>query len=65
MDGLLTKRLVRSDLSALDIHTDIRAGKTLVGLAYNNSPKPTFFEATTYDKACPAKNDPLPGRGAF
>ncbi|KAJ8113604.1 hypothetical protein OPT61_g4300 [Boeremia exigua] len=40
-------------------------GKTLVGLAYNNSPKPTLFEATTYDRACPAKNDPLPGRGAF
>lgn len=40
-------------------------GKTLVGLAYNNSPKPMFFEATTYDKACPAINDPLPGRGAF
>ncbi|KZM23178.1 hydrolase [Ascochyta rabiei] len=41
------------------------SGKTLVGLAYNNSPKPTFLEATAYDKACPPKNDPLPGRGAF
>jgi hypothetical protein len=41
------------------------AGNTLVRLAYNNSPKPDFVAATAYDKACPAKNDPLPGRGAF
>jgi carboxylesterase type B len=47
------------------ISANVSVGKSLVGLAYNNSPKPTFFDATTYDKNCPAKNDPLPGRGAF
>ncbi|KAF2134298.1 cholinesterase precursor [Dothidotthia symphoricarpi CBS 119687] len=40
-------------------------GKTLVRLAYNNSAKPDFIEPITYDAVCPAKNDPLPGRGAF
>ncbi|KAF3041469.1 hypothetical protein E8E11_006081 [Didymella keratinophila] len=48
-----------------DLYAKSGTGKTLVGLAYNNSPKPTFFEANTYDKACPVINDPLPGRGAF
>ncbi|XP_014552299.1 hypothetical protein COCVIDRAFT_110675 [Bipolaris victoriae FI3] len=38
---------------------------TLVELAYNNSVKPNFVNPSTYDAACPAKNDPLPGRGAF
>ncbi|KAF1945365.1 cholinesterase precursor [Clathrospora elynae] len=38
---------------------------TLVELVYNNSPKPDFVDPAVYDAACPAKNDPLPGRGAF
>lgn len=38
---------------------------TLVRLGYNNSVRPDFVEATMYDTACPAKNDPVPGRGAF
>jgi hypothetical protein len=46
-------------------HANICIGKTLVGLAHGNSAKPTFLEPTTYDKACPARNDPTPGRGAF
>jgi carboxylesterase type B len=48
-----------------DVYAKYGAGNTLVGLAYDNNPKPTFFKANTYDKACPATNDPLPGRGAF
>ncbi|CAO2649032.1 Nn.00g099810.m01.CDS01 [Neocucurbitaria sp. VM-36] len=40
-------------------------GTTLVQLAYDNNPKPTFVDPAIYDEACPTKNDPLPGRGAF
>ncbi|KAF2112845.1 cholinesterase precursor [Lophiotrema nucula] len=40
-------------------------GNTLVRLAYNNSAKPKFVAPSTYDSPCPAKNDPLPGQGAF
>ncbi|KAI8935861.1 hypothetical protein NX059_007378 [Plenodomus lindquistii] len=42
-----------------------KTGKTLVQLALSNSPTPKFVDPATYDAACPAKNDPLPGRGAF
>ncbi|CAN9187836.1 unnamed protein product [Alternaria alternata] len=38
---------------------------TLVELAYNNDPTPKFVNPKIYDASCPAKNDPLPGRGAF
>lgn len=38
---------------------------SLVELAYGNSVKPKFVSPSIYDAACPAKNDPLPGRGAF
>jgi carboxylesterase type B len=38
---------------------------TLMRLVYNNSAAPEFVNPLLYDKACPAKNDPLPGRGAF
>jgi hypothetical protein len=38
---------------------------TLVQLAFNNSEEATFVDSSSYDKACPQKNDPLPGRGAF
>ncbi|EOA80944.1 hypothetical protein ACJQWK_09942 [Exserohilum turcicum] len=38
---------------------------TLVELAYNNNVKPTFVNHQIFDAVCPAKNDPLPGRGAF
>ena len=41
------------------------AGETLVELAYKNDPEPTFVQPSVYDAACPAKNDPLPGRGGF
>ena len=40
-------------------------GNTLVRLAYDNSPRPDFVAPAQYDKACPTKSDPLPGRGAF
>ena len=40
-------------------------GDTLVRLAYENSPEPDFVAPAEYDQACPAKNDPLPGRGSF
>lgn len=40
-------------------------GNTLVRLGYNNSAMPSFVSPNTYDGACPAKNDPLPGQGAF
>ncbi len=39
--------------------------KTLVQLALNEDSKPSFIDAMVYDKLCPAKNDPLPGRGLF
>ncbi|KAI5377849.1 hypothetical protein J4E82_003229 [Alternaria postmessia] len=38
---------------------------TLVELAYNNDATPKFVKPKIYDASCPAKNDPLPGRGAF
>lgn len=38
---------------------------TLVELAYDNDVKPKFVDPSIYDASCPAKNDPLPGRGAF
>ncbi|CAN9463568.1 unnamed protein product [Alternaria alternata] len=38
---------------------------TLVELAYNNDATPKFVNPKIYDASCPAKNDPLPGRGAF
>ncbi|KAF2737760.1 cholinesterase precursor [Polyplosphaeria fusca] len=40
-------------------------GKTLAELGYKNQAKPVFVEPDTYDAPCPAKNDPLPGQGAF
>ena len=40
-------------------------GTTMAHLAYNNSATPVFVNPMLYDKACPAKNDALPGRGAF
>lgn len=52
-------------LLRIQSNADALKGKTLVELAYNNSPKPTFVEPKMYDAPCPAKNDPLPGRGAF
>ncbi|KAH7356153.1 cholinesterase precursor [Pyrenochaeta sp. MPI-SDFR-AT-0127] len=39
--------------------------KTLVQLALNNRVWPNFVDPAVYDAPCPAKNDPLPGRGAF
>ncbi|CAA9964651.1 PnbA Carboxylesterase type B [Pyrenophora teres f. maculata] len=38
---------------------------TLVELAYNDNILATFVDPLIYDKPCPARNDPLPGRGAF
>jgi carboxylesterase type B len=38
---------------------------TLVELAYNNEPEPRVVDPAIYDSSCPAKNDPLPGQGAF
>jgi carboxylesterase type B len=40
-------------------------GATLARLAYNNGARPEFVDPVLYDEACPEKNDPLPGRGAF
>ncbi|KAI1556105.1 PnbA Carboxylesterase type B [Pyrenophora tritici-repentis] len=38
---------------------------TLVELAYNNNLPTQFVDPWIYDKPCPVRNDPLPGRGAF
>jgi carboxylesterase type B len=55
--------------SPQDINTDITdhliIGATLARIAYNNSATPAFVHPMLYDQSCPAKNDPLPGRGAF
>ncbi|KAI4252471.1 MAG: hypothetical protein L6R42_007953 [Xanthoria sp. 1 TBL-2021] len=40
-------------------------GNTLVRLGYNNSATPSFVAPSTYDGDCPAKNNLLPGQGAF
>jgi carboxylesterase type B len=40
-------------------------GNTLVELALDNNPEPSFVAPSTYDSPCPATNDPLPGQGGF
>lgn len=47
------------------IIANVVAGKTLVELAFDNMSQPKFVDPAVYDGACPTKNDPLPGRGAF
>lgn len=63
--GQLTMRLVRYN-SAEESETDsLLSGNTLVRLGYNNSATASFVAPSTYDSDCPAKNNPLPGQGAF
>ncbi|KAF1995168.1 cholinesterase precursor [Amniculicola lignicola CBS 123094] len=40
-------------------------GNTLVELALDNSPAPSFVAPSIYDSPCPATNAPLPGQGGF
>jgi hypothetical protein len=65
MAGLHTTQMVRLKYPDSMRSNKRITGTTLVQLAYNNSAKPGFANPRSYDKFCPVRNDPLPGRGAF